>query len=275
MILAIASAGRAGQLRTFRVWPASWLTRTYLIVPEAERAAYEAAGDIPKGVTVVTHPPTVTRLSPTRDWVTRYFFRRGEPHVVHVDDDLQFHARPGGPKKATRLATVDDLEEAFGWVQQQLVEGVVHVGIERYIWSNQKAWPFVENGSTPLSAFFGANTHALKAWDYAYARLPLLQFLDITLETLRRGYLNRVYTKVTASTPALGNLDGGVSRYRSPVLLQEAVQGLMALHGGATYLTPYMRKCRYANWATDHHLHVRVKWRRLVADCAPTKRWPA
>lgn len=256
MIIAVASAGRAGKVLTLqKIWPKEWVDRTYLVVPESQKDDYK--NDWPN---IVTHP-NINRLSPTRDFINDHF----GGHVLHADDDSLFYTRL--PK--LHHSTTEDLAGALEWFEQQMNDGIVYAGMGFRFMSQDREE--VQNYPPGISNFYAVNTETLRSIGFRFSQTELLQGLNLAVTMARLGYATRMLYKVVYHQPTV-NADGGCSTYRTGEMYDNAVKAFQAIHG-EEYITIRRRAVNWQGMEGERNF-IRVQWQRIKRDIPQVNRAP-
>lgn len=256
MIIAVASAGRAGKVATLHGWPREWIDRTFLVVPDKELREYQ--NEWPN---VIAHPDSLNRLSPKRDWINDHF---GDHHVIHADDDSKFFVR--NALGTLSRANPRDMATTLGWFQRQLESGIVYVGMGFRFMSHER--PDIVEGAPGISNFYGVNTLTLHDWNFRFAEVELLQGLHLAITVAKRGYDSRmlyqtVYEQIKINAP------GGCSVYRTGEMYDRAATIFRELHGD--YVTIGEREVKWEGMEGLRKM-IRVNWKKIREDNPPIKR---
>jgi hypothetical protein len=256
MIVACASANRAGRVLSFRQWPENWKERTFLCVPQSQREAYTA--DWPN---LVCHPD-IPRLSPTRDWINDHFYPE---HVLHLDDDMRFFTRD--LPDDLRPATPEELAADLQYYQDTMEEGIVYCGMWfRFMCQNRED---ISSFPPGMSGFFAVNTKFLRSIDFRFSQTELSQGLNLSVTLARMGYETRMTAKIVYEQAP--NAPGGSSAYRTGELYDSLVPRFKELHG-EEYIGKVTRWC---NWPgmEGYRDFVKVYWQRIKRDIPQVKRY--
>lgn len=127
-LYAITTLGRVGDQKTLANLPDSIRSRTLLIVQDHELGAHAARWDGHCGG-VLSLPPEIRTLGPTRRWLFEQARGAGRDAVIMLDDDLDFYIRRDPDDWHLSTPDASEMEQMFREVEQKLSEGYMHVGV--------------------------------------------------------------------------------------------------------------------------------------------------
>ena len=233
-----------------------------IVCPKEEVAIWQIR--YPDVKDVLGRPDSVKNLSQCRAWMvetcpTRYIFL--------LDDDVTFRVQYEEDRRTARvLKDIPRFKWGLTHHVMDLFQEYPHVGFGGYYFCHRR----------PMLKEIG---WAGYTWGYdrdvvgelvapALRRLPLYSDSEQCLTILRAGFKNVVtgYVVVSARKPALTPQDGGCGVYRTPELVEEARQGLIAVHGDFIRerpLSKYQRNPQgtlYFDWKRAYESG--VKWRQ-------------
>jgi len=222
----IPTRGRPERQRTWAQLPWDWKRQTWLVVDADEMEVYARPGNS-EGYQVLVYDGG-PGIAQKRQWILEL---QAAPHVLMLDDDLDFCARHGG--KLER-ASAGDIAICLELLARWLAEGIAHVGISARAGNNRVPDPYVE--VTRQYAAMGYNLDLVANAGAAFepACDPMEDF-DMTLQLLEAGLPNRVTYDYAVGSVA--NAPGGCSDYRTAERMQQAATTLAGRHPGVVALT--------------------------------------
>jgi hypothetical protein len=210
---------------------------------------------------MLTVPGPSMNLSQKRQWIMD---QATTPYVMMLDDDLAFSVR-GGHGVKLRRAIPEDVDKMLRLLLGWLVEdGFAHVGVSARAGNNRipTEWKDISR-MTGAYAFSKAELCRVGA---RFDRIPLMQDFDVTLTMLRAGLPNRVTYKYAYNQRG-SNAEGGCSTYRTPELMRQAAERLVALHEPFVRVVEKRTKTSWQGMPRDKdgytvRADVKVQWQK-------------
>lgn len=201
-------------------------------------------------------PESVTKLSPTRQWLLDKFPRVEK--VVLLDDDLRFSYRSDQAK-----FHLCDLGGGADLILDHLslyLDEVCHAGFLAREGANNAPMEPRLLRNTRVLRVLGYNFKVLSKHGVRFDRLQARSDFDVTLQLLRLGFDNFVDGHILQDQRGGGsNATGGCSVYRDNDLLASTAEGLHELH-------PHFVKCVTKEtkhwWGGGARPEVRIAWKK-------------
>lgn len=264
MLLYVHSAGRGHlPLPTLDTLLASSRAEDIRLVVQAKEIASYAdhIAKLPGKKQLLALPPTIKRLSPTRQWVLD---TTPDSRFVLFDDDLAFAARRRDDYTKFLHASPADINKMLNRFYD-LLSDYVHVGLMAREGGNRvpvdakgKPVPLLE--ATRMMRVLGYKTGHVRALGARFDRLPTKQDFDMTLQLLRRGAPNAVITAFVHNQ-AGSNTEGGCSVYRNEAMMAKSAEGLRKLH---PEFVKVVRKETKTSWGGGERVDVQVAWKKAL-----------
>jgi len=259
MILFIMTRGRVGRQHTLKWIPESWLSRTFLVCPEAEIEHH--------GHQCLIQPPHVTNYSQKFQWLLDY----PDEKVVIMDDDLFFSKNLANGKLSTYKERSEELSGL--WEQMEaLLDETALVGVPPRQMGHLAKLPFVVNSK--VICIQGVNTELVKR---AFGgKMPKVDFFPImsdqifAMTLLKNGIGNKLITTFCQDhgpSQAPGGCD-----YRTIAMQEEAVR-YIGEHFGP-FARVVTKKPKTAKWLGDTRLDLTVQWKQMHMDGSMRKHSP-
>lgn len=256
MQLVIPSSGRANKQTTLRYMPKAVQKRVSLVVQQGEREAYKRAlPDFPGQI--LTLPEHITTISPTRQWI---FENTTDRYMCIIDDDLRFYVRgrEDNPLYLRYLDGEDEFNQMFADMENFLINGGAHAGISAREGNNRKPNPVYYNERMMRCCAYDLQTFQNEG--IRSDRIPLKSDFDITLQLLRKGYMNRVSYHYAQGQVGGSNAKGGCSRFRTMKLLETSAHDLEAYH--PDFVNVVEKETKAAWWGGGVRTDVRIQWKK-------------
>lgn len=244
-----------------------------LIVQPHEHDAYErAVEDMRPYASILTLPPKITTIAPTRQYILDMAPQNGK--VLMLDDDLGFGTYRGD--KTFTKSTLPEIVEAIRGVFD-LLDHYTHASIGSRQGANYAVDDCVVHDKTSLLVHENARMQRALGYNVAKVRQakcaftkngiePLSDF-DMTLQLLRAGHGNAIlYDWVQDEITGGFQAPGGCSTWRTPTKLRAAQQRLASLHAPYVVLIDKTYKDR------PHRTELRVAWKKAYQSSQRTAR---
>lgn len=252
MLIAIPSLGRADQKNhTFERLPAAVRNSAKLVVGKADRKAY--ADRFGSENILVTPAKGIGKV---RQWIVE---RAPADLVCMLDDDLAFFERRKDDATKLLLASPASVAAMFKQIAKELKQ-LAHIGVAAREGANRCTDQIMFN--TRMLRVLAYDTKVLHKEKVSYARLPVMEDFDVTLQLLRKGYANGVLN-TWAQDQGTSNAPGGCSTYRTMEVQAEGAHGLKKLH--AEYVTVVQKETKGA-WGGGVRTDVRIAWKRAYEE---------
>jgi hypothetical protein len=212
------------------------------------------------GPSFIQAPTTVTNIGTKRDWMVKHAIKNGYTHIVMLDDDLIFAKRRKDDPTKLLPQTAKDNEAMFKAIEKQF-KTHEHVGITARDGANRHTEPVMY--ATRMMRVLGYNLDLFKGASLSFARIPLMEDFDVTLQLLRWGHPNAVLTNFT-NDQGSSNAPGGCSLYRTPALQEEAANMLAAHHPN---FVKVVAKPDKGGWGGER-IDVQIAWKKALASAA-------
>ena len=209
MKLYIHTYGRAGHQLTWNWLPSALRKHTALVVQKRESGAY--AGHPGE---VIVLPDDIRTLSPTRQWIMNYHYtkyRKTDPKLCLLDDDLRFDKRRMDQAGLFVVATPDDVIKLFMAISKEL-DKYVHVGVLSREGGNRVEVPRLY--ATRMMRVLAYDVRVVRSNGARFDRVPCKQDFDMTLQLLKAGYPNVVICDYVQGQGG-SQKSGGCSSYRT------------------------------------------------------------
>ena len=243
--------------RSFKCLPPNWQKRTVFIVDRQDaKGLEERFGDT--GAEFVVHPKGIKTIAAKRAWI---FSQKKWEKVIMLDDDLRMDALHG-----TKMlkALFGDVDNAFKLMEAKLEE-YMHGGFS----ARRGVQTAVEKGIE-----WRYNFRAMYSLAYRTSivrkhcelgRINHREDLDYTLQLLRKGFKNAVYSRLCVDEAAGYDAPGGVNAAgeRSLEASNADARRLAELHPGLVDVVErtYKGSAR-VNKEFDRRLEVICHWKK-------------
>jgi hypothetical protein len=278
MHLFIHSSGRPDNQTTLKFPTAYPCDRINLVVQVQEAQRYAKYAD---RATILTLPPEIVTLSPTRQWIAEYARRRGIDKFCLLDDDLRFNCR-GAPSSnvkktdftlwvATPQQTVDCLNMLEQWLDQ-----FAHVSVSCRQGNNRCPDEWRQPGRAMQVLAYRTDIFFKVGVDFS--AIDTKQDMSATLSLLKAGYCNRVSYKYSVGQAARSGAGatsskrvdanpGGCSVYRTLEMMNECAEQLAAMFPGYVKV---VEKTTKTSFFMGTRKDVICYWKKIYED-APVK----
>lgn len=245
MKICITSLGREKNQRTLMGLPDPLQEITEIWVQSHEQELYEKYW-----TDVCVLPPEITRLGPTRQFLTRHYW--GEK-IVLLDDDLDFYWRANPKDWHLTTPPPDAMVQMFAEVEEAL-DTYAHVGLSGREGQNREMAYAVE--CTRYMRFLAYNT-AMWPDHIRCDRLDGMSDFDTNMQLLRGGLPSKVFYRWAQGQPYTQS-PGGCATYRTNDTHAAEVAALCELHPGL--VTPRY-KVNKGGGIFGHRDEVTVGWK--------------
>lgn len=273
MLIAIPSRGRHSKQVTLRNFKTLKMpNQPVLCVPEQEVERYRAYYPSSE---IVAVPKSHEGIARTREWIMMELTRRrGERHVLMLDDDMDFCYRPVVTEaKLETIATADRLQAMIDRLQKWLTDGFVHVGLSARQGNNN---PFYDDNknyglheyrdATRMMNAYAYDVEELAKLDVKLGRMQVMEDFDLTLQLLRLGFPNRVLFEYCWNQRGSG-AQGGCSSYRTAEMQAASAHRLKEFHPDFVRITAKKNKEGSGAWeGMKERVDVTVDWRKAFAS---------
>lgn len=265
MLLYVHSAGRGHlPLPTLDTLLASKRASDVRLVVQAREVSKYAdhIDKLPDTGQLITLPPNIKRLSPTRQWILDNSPR---DKFVLFDDDLAFATRRKDDYTRFLPASRACINRMLTLIERQL-QMHAHVGLMAREGGNRV--PVDERSGTPVPYLIATrmmrvlayNAPIVRAHKARFDRLPTKQDFDMTLQLLRAGRANAVITEFVHNQ-AGSNTEGGCSAYRDAAMMEKSAEGLRKLH---PEFVKVVKKSTKSAWGGGERVDVQIAWKKAL-----------
>jgi len=259
----INSSRRADRVVTLEQLPRNWRRSTAVVVPRNEARDYYATC---KGWDVVAMPADVPPyVSSQRHWVMQ---TARVPFVFIMDDDLVFKTR--GADGKLRNSTHEDMSRMLSLVARfTRKKNVGAIGISHtFVNGLSKDKDVLSPGAIGSCFVLNREAYVREGCVMSDFEPWLLHQHYINIQLLSKGY--DTYVLMAHAFDQTINVTGGVSRYRTPALLEKVCQYLADKY--PDYVTVTEKTNNPSAWpgfpvAEDGKVHVaniKVAWKKLA-----------
>ena len=263
MIITIPTYGRVDKQTTYENLPLSLRERVIFVVQDRELAAWMGKPRLPLRHHVISLPPHITTIGPTRQWMIENL-NSIDHKQVQLDDDLSFAVRRTDEPDKFVAATHKDIEDLFEEIERRL-NNYAQVGVGHREGGNYAVEPVLSN--TRITRMFGLRTDVLRAEGIRFDRLPCKVDFDLTLQLLRRGYDNIVLNQWVHNQSG-SNKEGGCSHFRTHEVLEFAAHRLAELH---VPFVQVVKKQTKSAWGGGERTDVRIQWKQARRAAGHTR----
>lgn len=188
MRIIIPTRGRRDRQLTLTNLTPALRKETVLVCPKREKAHLEAMWGT-RVCSVVDQPDENMTISQKRKWIIGEMIDEGDvDKIVMLDDDLRFAVRRTDVPKLFRKATPEDMDRAFGELEDKLSPSVPHAGfgvrqlsIEpaalRGGWQDNRRMIYTLGYYLPIVAK-----------EATFGRIETREDMDVELQLLEKGY---------------------------------------------------------------------------------------
>lgn len=231
MMLFVHSSGRSGKQTTLD-FLRPLKEDIILVVQKREARLYERWRS--RVFEILVLPENITTLSPTRQFILEFAHDAKLEKICLLDDDLRFFKRkpPTANTKANHSllnATPEEVVEMFALLERWL-DLVVHCSLSAREGNDRVLKDWTEPGRAMRCLAYHVPT--LMKIGARFDRIPAKQDMDMTLQLLRAGYVNRISWLFAQGQAANSGAKGGCSVYRDKKMLTDCANKLAALHPG-------------------------------------------
>lgn len=253
MRIYIPSIGRVGSQITYNNLPPKLQRQALLVIPQAEAKKH---GSIP----VLVHPAKCKTIGPVRQFIIdQHDVAKYGLKIIMLDDDLTFFQRRTDDSKKFTNATPADIVAGFKELEALLSAQVPHGGI-RHREMAQDA-PTVQYATRALRAL-AYHVGALRSAKVRFDRSVVMEDFDVTLQLLRMGLPNAVYSDLIQNQ-VRSNAPGGCSTYRTMEKQREGALTLKKLHSD---FVKVVEKTTKTAWGGGTRTDVVVSWKKALAS---------
>lgn len=220
-----------------------------LVVPPSELANW--AGAIP----AIAHPEECKSIGPVRQWIVeQHDIKRYGPRIIMLDDDIRFSARSAVDTKKFIPCNDAYLEHGFNEIDLQL-QSYPHAAIRHREMANEAK--SVEYCVRALRAL-AYDVRVLLKHNIRFDRTIVMEDFDATLQLLRLGYPNAVYSDIIQNQSSSGAA-GGCSTYRTK---EKQTEGALALRDLHPEFVKVVQKTTKAAWGGGERTDVQIAWKK-------------
>ena len=285
LALYIPTRGRVDNQITLGNIPKEWLHRTILVCPKSEARAH--AKNWPM-VAVVAQPDSVKTIADKRKWI---FENADSEKILVMDDDLSFCLRRttlksfagyGSSSTDKRWAEakkktpgVDGLVKltdgqhdakvgAIFTATERMLTEYAHGGIGPRLMNNMRGWEFTTNMRVMYALAYHVPT-VLKHCELG--RITTREDFDYTLQLMRAGFENAVYTWACVEQYTGYNAPGGASDERTIARSNSDAKLLARLHPGLVRIAEKEYKASWDKNASEisrKRIEVVISWAKAV-----------
>lgn len=187
-LYAVTSLGRVDEQKTLINLPPRIRERTLIIVQDHELRDYSRRWDGQCGG-VLSLPPEIRTLGPTRRWLYEQARGAGRGAVVMLDDDLDFYIRRDPSDWHLTTPEPAELEQMFAEVERKLEDGYMHVGVSGREGNNRVDEYGVE--CTRYMRLLAYRTDHPEG--IVHGRIDGMSDFDVNLQLLRAGHPSYVF----------------------------------------------------------------------------------
>jgi glycosyltransferase involved in cell wall biosynthesis len=225
MKIYISTLGRPDKQITIQSFSKRLLKKTALVVVPEEYDVHKKYG-----IELVKLPKHIKGLSANRQWLLE---NADERYVSFMDDDIQFSVRYDGIR--LRKCEPEDVEGLIELWEDWMKEEIPFVGVSLRGGNNRVETDYQDIGR--IMSCFALDRNVFIKEGFRFDRIPLMQDLDVSLQVLRGGYLNRMSYKYAHNQASGSGSKGGCSAYRTPELIREVSIKLSRFHPGLIKVT--------------------------------------
>ena len=249
MRIYIPTLGRVNRQVTYSSLPPELQENTVLVVAAEEAKRY------PKGVKVVVCPQQGTgNVGAVRQWVVaNHDVRRYGAAVALLDDDLYLYQRRHDDRTKFAAPTAEEVVRAFAKCTQLTME-YGHGGLRHRELAHSA--PTIEFAGRVIRAHFYEVTVLRK--ERVTFRLGAMEDFDVTLQLLRKGYPNFIYSELIQNQSGSGAV-GGCSAYRTADYQAESAE-LLARHH-PEFVKVVTKETKVA-WGGGQRTDVNIAWKK-------------
>ena len=233
-VYAITTLGRCEDQRTLTNLPESIRERLMLVVQDHEYEKHHKmwASHVRA---VVSLPPEIRTLGPTRRWLYETARDVGFGAVVMMDDDLDFYVRVDPSDWRLTSPHPDTIADMFAEVEQKLAEGYAHIGISGREGNNrQKDYGCECTRYMRVLAYRTDHPRTV-----VHGRIDGMSDFDVNLQLLKHGLPSYVFFRYAQGQPGTQTA-GGISSDRSMEKHEREVDFMVREH--APYVKKVMKK---------------------------------
>jgi hypothetical protein len=291
MIIVVCTAWRyksTQDIVTFKNLPLDLIKdKLWLCVPEEEKHLH-------KWPNLVTVPAGKVGYSNAIDHFIKVMRKRGERHVLFLDDDLRLCVRRIDNKRIYKLAkqypVQSELRAALGmknddyWryikapdesmlklfrtIEKLLKKGYAQVSISNRL--NNNRYPYRYRYNCRAMQAWALDLKVVKKLGHHFRRMKIKQDMEYTLRLLENGYTTIQICHWLVDGRG-SNAKGGVSTYRTPELMHRAAERLNKFHPGHVKIVFKKTKWRGAE---EGHYDVVCSWKKATEAGGADKKLP-
>lgn len=226
MRIIIPTKGRTSVMLTANSLIGELMKKTTIVCPEREVGHYlEWRND----VEVVAQPDPNWGIAQKRGWILEEWLRRGYDKIVMLDDDLRFATRKSKSSWQLKEIVRADLVPEFKRLEDKLGPEFPHVGFG----PRQGNQTLKEVGwkSPGKMCYVLAFYLPIVVKECVFNRVRTREDMDISLQLLRKGYPNALWTETVVDQRRF-DAPGGTHDERTMQSSNEDCYTLAALHPG-------------------------------------------
>lgn len=248
MQIFIPTYGRHDKQHTYNHLPKKLQERVTFVVQRRESQLYTQY----KSVCVL--PPSITTITPTRQFILKQVMKGGGKFVM-LDDDLRFDKRRMDEQGKFYVATDKEILILFSKIEKSL-DKYAHVGVLAREGGNRVLEATRE--CTRMMRVLAYNADILHKEKIKFDRLPLQEDFDVTLQLLKKGYKNLIHCDYVQGQGS-SNAKGGCSHFRTIEMHNENVKKLAEFHDPFVSVVEKQTK---GAWNGQARLDVMVQWKK-------------
>jgi len=226
MRIIIPTKGRTNRQLTLASIAGQLTKKTTLVCPEREVAALK---DIRTDIEVVAQPNDDWGIAKKRGWILEEWLRRGYDKIVMLDDDLRFATRKTNSDWHLKEIQGNELVPHFDKLEAKLGPEFPHVGFGQRQGNNQLetvGWKSPGKMCYVLAFYLPIVVKYVE-----FNRVRTREDMDISLQLLRQGYPNAIFTETVCDQRKF-DAPGGTSDERTMESSNEDARVLASLHPG-------------------------------------------
>lgn len=254
MQIIIPTRQRTGQQLTLQSLPTELRMMTTLVCPQKEVFRLSGLDDM---VQVVAQPDPDCTIAQKRKWIIEEWYRRGVEKIIMLDDDLRFATRRSEDDWHLKEIRGKELIPEFERLDQMLSSDVPHVGFGPRQGNNtleEVGW------RTPGKMCYSLGYYLpIVAVEVEHGRIETREDMDITLQLLRKGYPNAIWT-TTVNDQRKFDAPGGATNERTMERSNADAERLANLHPG------YVSTVSRAYTASVPRVEVICQWQKALED---------
>lgn len=254
MRIIIPTRGRTEQQLTLQQFNKELRLQTTIVCPKKEVFKLSGLND---DMEVIAQPDPDWTIAQKRKWIIEEWHRKGVEKIIMLDDDLRFATRISDSDWHLREIRGTELADEFRKLEEKLGPEFPHVGFG----PRQGNQTLDEVGwKTPGKMCYSLGYYLpVVTQECELGRIETREDMDITLQLLRKGFPNAIWTS-TVNDQRRYDAPGGATNERTIESSNRDAHKLAELHPG--YVSVVQKEYK----ASVPRMEVVCQWQKAYED---------